>query len=177
MQKAKGVRALCEGAIMVALSAVLSYLKIAFLADGGSVDLVMIPLMVFAVRWGGGWGVGASLVYGFIDCLISGGVAYGWQALILDYAVAYSLVGFAGFFHKRPVLGSIAGSAARFAIHVISGVIIWGVWMPDQFMNLPMTNVWVYSLLYNGSYMVPNAVIAAAAIALLARKTALLKRN
>ena len=39
--------------------------------------------------------------------------------------------------------------------------------MEDIF-GLHMTNVWVYSLLYNGSYMLPNTILAVAAVALLA---------
>ncbi len=55
----KSLRALCEGAVCVAMSLVLSYLELNFAwAQGGSVDLVMVPLIIFAVRWGLGWGLG-----------------------------------------------------------------------------------------------------------------------
>ena len=57
------IRCLTEGGICVALSLVLSYLKIPVMAGfggfGGSIDLVMIPLIIFSVRWGLGWGIGA----------------------------------------------------------------------------------------------------------------------
>ena len=33
------------------------------------------------------------------------------------------------------------------------------MYMEDIF-GLPMTNTWVYSLLYNGSYMLPNTILA-----------------
>ena len=62
------IRCLAEGGITVALSLALSYLKIpigaAFGGFGGSIDLVMIPLIVYAVRWGAGWGIGAGLIFG-----------------------------------------------------------------------------------------------------------------
>jgi thiamine transporter len=48
---------------------------------------------------------------------------------------------------------------ARFLCHLVSGAWIWGVWMPEEFMGLPMTNVWVYSFLYNGWYMAAEIVV------------------
>lgn len=169
------VHTLAEGAIMIALSAVLSLLSLRLWPDGGSIDLVMIPITVFALRAGAGWGFGAGLIYGLIDCLISGGVAYGWASILLDYLVAYSMVGFAGFFGKKPELGALVACAARLFIHVLSGVIIWGQWMPEEFMGLPMTNIWFYALLYNGSFMAVNAILSVSAVALLKRNTRILE--
>lgn len=169
------VHTLAEGAVMIALSAVLSLLSLRLWPDGGSIDLVMIPITVFALRAGPGWGFAAGLIYGLIDCLLSGGVAYGWASILLDYLVAYSMVGFAGFFTKKPALGALVACAARLFVHVISGVVIWGQWMPEEFIGLPMTNIWVYSLLYNGTFMACNAILAVAAVAILAKNTRLLQ--
>ena len=47
-----GVRMLCEGAIMVALAQILSYLKLMELPNGGSLTPAMFPIILFAVRWG-----------------------------------------------------------------------------------------------------------------------------
>lgn len=164
----------CEGAIMVALAVVLNFLKLDLGPQGGSVNLVFIPLMVYALRRGCGWGIGAGFVFGVIKCLIGGGIAYGWQSLLLDYAVAYGLVGLSGLLPKKPVLGSLLGSAGCLLSFVLSGVLIWGVYMPESFWGLPMTNVWVYSLLYNGSFVACNAILAAVAVGLLAKHTKLL---
>lgn len=171
------LRLICEGAMLLALAVALSFLKVALWAQGGSVDLVMIPLIVFALRWGGGWGIGACVVYGLLDCIFSGGMAYGWQSILLDYFVAYGMVGIAGFFTKKPWLGVVVSSAARLAVHVISGVVIWGQWMPEEFMGLTMDNVWIYSALYNGSFMIPNCIIAVVGIIILWKKTPLLTRQ
>jgi thiamine transporter len=160
---------------MVALSSALSFLSLRLWPNGGSVDLVMIPVIVFALRRGPLWGIGAGLIYGMIDCIISGGVGYGWASILLDYAVAYAMVGLAGFLPSKPVGAVWLSSSARLLIHVLSGVIIWGQWMPDEFIGLSMTNVWVYSILYNGTFMVANAVIAAIVVAIFAKKTNLLK--
>ena len=166
----------CEGAIMVAMAVVLNFLKADLGPQGGSVNLVFIPLMVYALRRGAGWGIGAGIIFGFIKCRIGGGISYGWQSLLLDYMVAYGLVGLAGLLPKHPVLGSVLGSLGCLASFVLSGVLVWGMYMPETFCNLPMTNVWVYSLLYNGSFVACNGILAAVAIALLARKTKLLQK-
>ncbi len=63
------------------------------------------------------------------------------------------MVGLAGLLPKKPVAAVILSSAARLLVHVISGVVIWGQWMPDEFLGLQMTNVWFYSFLYNGTFM------------------------
>lgn len=175
MKRNQTTLTMCEGAVMVALAVVLNFLKVDLGPQGGSVNLVFIPLMVYALRRGAGWGIGAGIIFGTIKCLIGGGIAYGWQSLLLDYAVAFGLVGLAGLLPKKPVLGSLLGSAGCLFSFVLSGVLIWGVYMPESFWGLPMTNVWVYSLLYNGSFVACNAILAAAAIGLLDKKTKLLK--
>ena len=54
-------RRLAEGGICIALALVLSYLKIpiglSFGGFGGSITLVMVPLILFAVRYGALWGI------------------------------------------------------------------------------------------------------------------------
>lgn len=100
MKSNNSTRVLAEGAVMVALAVVLNFLKVDIFPSGGSINLLFIPLMVYALRRGAGWGIGAGFVFGTIKCLIGGGIAYGWQSLLLDYAVAYALVGLAGLFPK-----------------------------------------------------------------------------
>jgi thiamine transporter len=71
-------------------------------------------------------------------------------------------VGFAGLLARREGrlwLAALVGCIGRFVIHFISGITIYAMYMEDIF-GLPMTNTWVYSLLYNGSYMLPNTVLA-----------------
>ena len=160
------LRAMTECAVMAAASLALSYLKIpigmSFGGFGGSVDLVMIPLIVAASRWGMGWGLGTGLVFGTLKFFVAGGSAVNWQSMLLDYSVAYMMVGLAGLIRRKPRLlwlGALLGCLGRFVIHFISGVTIYAVYMEDIF-GLPMTNVAVYSALYNGSYMLPNTVLA-----------------
>ena len=167
------LRCLAECAVFVALALALSYLKIplgfTFGGFGGSIDLVMIPLILVAFRWGLGWGLGAGLVFGTLKFFFAGGSAINWQSMLLDYSVAYMFVGFAGLFkRKRGLLGLAAfvGCLCRFAVHFVSGITIYAEYMYDIF-GLPMSNVWVYSALYNASYMLPNTIIAIVACLLL----------
>ena len=160
------MRCLTECAIFAALALALSYLKIpiglSFGGFGGSIDLVMIPLIIAGFRWGLGWGLGTGLVFGTLKFFFAGGTAVNWQSMLLDYSVAYMFVGFAGLLMRREGklwLAALIGCFARFVIHFISGITIYAMYMEDIF-GLTMTNTWVYSLLYNGSYMLPNTVLA-----------------
>ena len=173
MKKQK-LKIIAEGAILTALALVLSYIKIpiglGFGGFGGSVDLVMIPLIVFALRRGCLWGLGAGLIFGTLKFFLAGGVAVNWQSMLLDYSLAYMFVGFAGSFaalRKKPALGALVGCFARFIIHFISGVTIYAQYMPEEFMNMVMVSPTVYSILYNGTYMLPNTILAVAICAAL----------
>lgn len=175
MKRNTKLMCVCEGAIMVAFAVVLSFLKFKIWPNGGSIDLVMIPILVFAFRRGGLWGIGAGLIFGTIKCIVSGGIGYGWQSILLDYSIAYAVVGVAGFFKNRPIIGTIAAGAVRFFVHVLSGVYIW-VYMPDEFLGIAMTSIWGYSCLYNITYVLPSTILAAVAIAILYKKTKLVTR-
>ena len=168
MNTNRKTRMLTEGAVCVALAVALSFFKIpigvSFGGFGGSIDLVMIPLIVFAYRWGLGWGLIAGLAFGTLKYFIGNGWAVSWVSIIFDYSVAYMMVGLAGLFKGKketalPV-AALVGCIGRFIIHYISGVTVYAQWMPEEFMNMPMTSPAVYSLLYNGTYMLPNTILA-----------------
>ena len=171
--KNQKVRALAECAVFIAMAIGLSYLKIpiglSFGGFGGSVDLVMIPLIIAAYRWGVGWGLLTGLVFGTLKFYFAGGSAVNWQSMLLDYSVAYMFVGFAGLVKRESGhvwFGALIGCIGRFLIHFISGVTIYAQYMSDIF-GYHMTKPWVYSLLYNGSYMLPNTILAVVACGIL----------
>lgn len=173
-KKQSNTRCLAEGGLCVALSIALSYLKIPVMSGfggfGGSIDFVMVPLIVFAVRWGLGWGIGAGLVFGTLKYFLASGASISWVSIIFDYGVAYAFVGFAGLFKKKynllPV-AALVGCFARFVIHFISGVTVYAQYMPEEFMGFSGMTPVLYSTLYNGTYMLPNTLIAIAICALL----------
>ncbi len=145
---------LCEGAVMVAIAEILGFLKFGHLPNGGSISLMMLPIVLFALRWGLSSGLLAGFVLGVVDFMIAGGIAIGWQSILGDYVIACTLIGLAGVGCRRGtagfVLGAILGCLGRGLTIYITGVVVWGVYMPEEFMGLTMTNEWFYSLLYNG---------------------------
>ena len=176
MTRNKNLVTLCEGAVLVALAYALSFLKIpigfSFGGFGGSVDLVMIPLLVFALRRGLWRGLAAGLVFGTLKFFFAGGSALNWQSMLLDYSFAYMAVGLAGVCRGEPTplrfaLGALVGCAARFLVHFVSGVTIYAQYMPEKFLGLAMPDPSVWSAIYNATYMLPNTVIAVAALAAL----------
>ena len=72
------VRLLCEAALCVAMSVVLSYVKLDVGPSGGSINATMIPLILFAIRWGWGWGVAAGLVFGTLKYFLGEGFVISW---------------------------------------------------------------------------------------------------
>ena len=171
----KKLRCLCEGGVCVALALALSYAKIKVSALGGSIDFVMVPLIVFALRWGAGWGLGAGLVFGTLKFFLAGGTAVNWESMLLDYSIAYMFVGFSGLLHRPYVnkrsgmlsLGALIGCFCRFLVHFVSGITIYAEYLPQEYLGIPNISLFLYSVLYNGAYMLPNTVIAIALCALL----------
>ena len=171
----KTVRMLAEGGICLAMSIALSYLKIPVAALGGSIDFVMIPLIIFACRWGMGWGIGLGFAFGTLKFFLAGGAAVNWQSMLLDYSVAYAFVGFAGLAKNWKwglPIGALIGCVARFAIHFLSGVTIYAEYAEStaDFFGAAIgtPGAVLYSLVYNAAYMLPNTVIAIFVCALLA---------
>ena len=155
-------RMLCEGALMVALAQILGYLKLAEAPNGGSITFAMFPIILFAVRWGLRPGLMAGFLFGLLQLIFDGAYAWGWQSMLLDYLVAFTPLGLAGLFRGKSwglFAGTLAGCLARFAIHYISGVTVYKILAPTEFLNWTFSSPALYSLVYNGSYMLPNTII------------------
>jgi len=102
----------------------------------------------------------------------AGGAVLNWVSLLLDYSIAYGAVGLAGLAKGSKwelMTGAVIGCLERFGVHFVSGITVYAQYMPETFMDMTMLNTFHYSLLYNGTYMLPNTVIAVAACALLAK--------
>lgn len=163
-------RMLCEGALLVVLAQILDFFPLWRMPWGGTISLSMAPFFVFACRWGVGPGLMGGFVLGVLQFMSNGGVALGWQSIVGDYLVAFTVLGLAGLFRGGRTsifLGTITGSAARFLVHYVVGATIWAEYMPDTFFGMTMTTPWFYSLLYNGFYMVIDMVLCLVVFALL----------
>ena len=153
------LRALCEGAVLVAVAEILSFIKLWEMPWGGSIVLSMVPLVLYAVRWGLGAGLLSGFVFGVLQFVFDGGFAIGWQSIIGDYLLAFTVLGLAGLFKGKFVPATIVACVARFLIHYVVGATIWAEYMPDVFFGITMKSPWFYSLLYNLAYMLPNIAI------------------
>ena len=164
------LRALTEGAILIAAAQVLSYLKLWRMPWGGSITLAMVPIILYAVRWGLGPGLLAGFVYGVMQFMFDGGISIGWESIIGDYLLAYLALGFAGLAHDKKggiFIGTVIGGLCRFLVHYVVGATIWGEYMPETFFGMTMHSPWFYSLLYNLAYMLPNIILCLIVFALL----------
>ena len=177
----KTVYGLCEAALMIALAVVFSLLRfppfrIDLWANGGSIDFVMIPIIILGWRKGVHWAIPAGLILGLLECLIGGGIGWGLPSVLLDYVLAYGAVGLAGIFRNKNwglFAGAAVASVASFACHFLSGITIWKLAVGDSVDLFGMTfggeTAYLYSLIYNGSYMLGNMIIALAVVALLTK--------
>lgn len=157
------VKKLTMSAVLIALSAALSLVKIFEMPLGGSVTLLsMLPVCMLSIMYGCKWGLFCSFIYSLTQLLFGIWAVLGWglttAALIgciaFDYIIAFTVTGFAGMFRKHGVPGYIGGIALamvmRLVSHVISGVIFFASWAPEGW------NPLLYSVSYNGLYMLPE---------------------
>jgi len=173
--------ALCG--VMIALGTVLSFLKPYEPPLGGGVTVLsMVPVAFLSCMLGLKWGFGAAFVYSLIQLFISMGEVMSWgltagaviATFLLDYIIAYTVLGISGVFSKKGMWGIVIGVAIatfiRFLCHFATGVYIFDIWMPDDW-----NNVWLYSLCYNGGYMLPEIVLTCVGTALLVKTKAIQK--
>lgn len=156
-------RMLTEGALLMAIAQILSFVKFYELPFGGSITLAMLPILLYSVRWGLGSGLLGGFVFGVLQFMFDGGFAIGWQSILGDYLFAFAALGLAGLFHGKKggiFYGTVVGCFARFLVHYVVGATVWAEYMPEEFFGMTMTTPWFYSLLYNGSYMLLNMLLA-----------------
>jgi thiamine transporter len=128
----------------------------------------MIPIFWFALRRGLRWGVFAGVVFGFVVMLnpVDFYVVHPAQ-LLLDYPIAFGALGLAGAFRRHPIVGVGIGILGRFISHFFSGVIFFGMFAPLG------TSPFLYSAIYNGSYLIGEFLISTVIMFLLVKRKAL----
>ena len=200
---------LTTSAVMLALAAILAmvcalipFLNLPF--GGGFTVASMLPIVIVAYMYGVKWGLFTSAVYSVIQIVMdlylgkgstiialfmpNGDEFMGYGAavaiLIIDYLVAYSVLGFGGIFRKRIKnktlalsLGVVVALSLRYVAHIISGFIFYGAWADwffsqDNFYSIGgwilnsfsgQALAFVYSVFYNGLYMIPEIIITVVA--------------
>ncbi len=171
---------LTTSALMVALATVLAIVSKLLPApwlQGGSITLAsMVPIIIVSLIFSVKWGLIASLSYAIIQ-IITGfyppptqTLGYFVLVVLLDYVFAFGVLGLAGAFYKMlgkkvwaiPVSGAIT-TLLRYICHILSGILIWGVYADEG------QSVLSYSLIYNGTYMIPEIIITSVVLALLGK--------
>ena len=164
---------IATGGLCLALAEVLSIIPLYKMPQGGTVTPAsMLPIILFALCFGPGWGIAIAFIFSLLQ-LYEGYLMVPIQ-VILDYTLAFSVLGLAGFFGPtrqerkgitnlldrlkmislpNMVLATILVIAARLTCHVVSGVVFFAEYAPAG------QNVWIYSFLYNGSFLGVEAVI------------------
>ncbi len=169
--------------VLIALATGLSMIKVVKMPLGGSVTLLsMLPIVLISCMLGIKWGVGSAFVYSVIQLIlgiaVDGLFAWGLTpaclvgTIILDYIVPFTFLGFAGIFAKKGTAYITLGTAlvliVRFLSHFASGYIIFAnfeefVVLGSSFVGKPA----LYSLCYNGLYMLPELVFTVLATAVI----------
>ena len=164
-------RRLVESSVMIAIGTVLSMFdfKGPWALGGGITFCSMLPLVLISWRYGCRWGLFTALVHSLLQMLLGiSNVQYATNVqtavliILFDYVIAYSVIGLAAMFKNRVknqqialVLGITVTFLIRLACHYISGVMVWEVLWPNELgWAAP-----IWSISYNGSYMVPEIVI------------------
>ena len=170
---ARTTRRMLESAILIGIAMVLSeFAKFSSTwLFGGSVTLgSIVPLVLISWRWGTRQGLFSAFVFSLLQMFVGfKNVTYGQTVFqmvliaLLDYVVAFTVVGLAAVFRKaaKNQLVALGGgillvSALRFLCHFVSGWMIWdALWPNDKGLSGA-----AYSLIYNGGYMLPETLVA-----------------
>ncbi len=151
-----------EAGIMIALALVLGEFKLFTMPQGGSVSFGMLPLIVFAIRWGFVSGIIVGAVYSILSVMIFGGTILGPIQYILDYPLAYAFMGLSGINvlkNKSDIKGYIPfiiiAYLLKFVCHFLSGMIFFAVDPANIFTLENARN----SFLYNITYIGPEILI------------------
>lgn len=196
-------RRITVSAVMLALALAVSFVcgLIPFLNlpfGGGFTIASMLPVIIIAYIYGTKWGLLTSFTYSVLQMLISfrtvsaffmptddnyaGSVIKALLICLLDYVIAYTVLGLGGIFRNKIknktvaiVLGCVVAISLRYLVHVISGYIFFGAWAEwffsqDGFYAIGSKILatfsgnglsLIYSFFYNGLYMIPEIIITA----------------
>ncbi len=169
---------LTTGALLVALATVLMWVSKLIPApwlQGGSITIAsMVPIVLAGILFDVKHALAVSITYALIQML------FGFYppptqtfldfllVVLLDYILAFGVLGLSGIIYnltgkKRysiPVAAFLV-TLFRYVCHILSGLLIWGVYAPEG------QTVLAYSLIYNGSYMIPEIIITTIATTLI----------
>ena len=155
-KKSLTTRQLVYSAVAIALAVVCYMIKLFEMPMGGSVTLLSMLFVVLIAYWYGPYvGIMTAVAYGLVQ-FVTEPIFYTIPQMLLDYPLAFGALGLAGFFHKKKYglqIGYLVGVVGRFIFATISGVVFFAAYAPEGM------NPLVYSMGYQASYLVPEAVV------------------
>lgn len=177
--KATATRWIVESAIMLAIATVLSELTFSgpWALGGGITFCSMLPIILISYRFGCKRGLVTGVAFSLLQLILGiHNVQYADSAVmaagivLFDYIVPFSVLGLAGLFRnvtKAPrvnlVIGIVVTLFVRFMCHFATGIWIWEALWPNELgWAAP-----IWSLAYNGSYMLPEMIITSIVAVLL----------
>ena len=149
-------KALATSAVLIAIAFALNQITLFRMPQGGSITpLSMLVIVLVGYFFGPRQGIMAGMAFGLLDLLIAPYAMTPIQ-ILLDYPFAFGALGLAGLFRNKKkglTIGYTVGVFGRFVCVFISGVVFWGIYAPEG------SNVFVYSAVYNGTYLLAEGII------------------
>lgn len=219
----KQTKRLTTSAVMLALAMVLAiacalvpFLNLPF--GGGFTIASMLPIVLISYMYGMKWGFFSAAIYSVIQIVMDlylgkgstiialfmpnsdnfMGIGAAIAILVIDYFVAYTLLGFGGAFRRiiknkalAIALGAVLALSLRYLAHIVSGYIFYGAWAEWFFSqeNFYSIGGWIlehfsgsglaliYSIFYNGLYMIPEIIITTVAALVVSRLPVIRKED
>jgi len=154
-------RSIVEAGVFIVITFIVGRLEFRILPQGGSVNIIAVPLAIYAVRHGFKWGILTGSGYGVLALMWTGFVYHPLSG-VLDYIIPPAAIALSGLFKGKfgAYQGIVIGCCVGLASHILSGVLIFGHFMPDIFMGIPMRNVFFYAFIYNVTHIIPSMVLS-----------------
>lgn len=174
-ERSRGIttRQLVFSSAAMALGTVTSMIKFADLPMGGSITLFsMLFLTLIGYWYGPKIGITTAVAYGLLQFILQP-VFYTLPQVIIDYPLAFGALGISGFFSRKKnglILGYLAAVLGRYFFAFLSGMIFFGAYAADYHMSVPL-----YSLVYNGMYLIPEAILTVVVLSLSPVKNAMVR--
>lgn len=171
------------GGVCLALAFVLSQLKLFEMPMGGSVTPAStLPVILYGVAFGPVWGFIIAFIFSLLQ-LIGGWLVTPFQ-VILDYTIGYTALGFAGFaalkaesrskipsalnrFRSASLIKILAFSVVAYIVRWLGSVASGVIFYSEYAAEAGYDNALVYSMIYNGSFLLADLAILAVVLVVL----------
>lgn len=195
--KAQKTKRLALSGVMLAMSVVLSFIKVFEWPFGGSITACsMLPVAILGYTYGIKWGLLCGTVHGVLQAITGATVTSAFAGMnigsalaiiVIDYLFAFAAVGLSGMLKGKIknhtaafTIGTALAIFIRYMAHIVSGYIFYKSYA-DWFFGEVMVNGFtasllqkcspdllgvIYSVIYNGAYMLPELILTSVAAVL-----------